>query len=58
MAGLGAPELIVILLIIIVLFGASRIAGVGAALGNSVRDFRKAMKEEDTSTPAKPAIDE
>ena len=47
MAGFGVPELLIILVIVIALFGASRFAGVGAALGNSVRDFRKTVKEED-----------
>ena len=50
MGSFGFPELLIILLIIIVLFGASRLAGVGAALGKSVSEFRKGVKEDDTST--------
>lgn len=50
MASLGAPELLIILVIVIVLFGASRLAGVGAALGNSVREFRKSVKDDDDLT--------
>ena len=50
MGSFGFPELLIILLIIIVLFGASRLAGVGAALGKSVSEFRKSVKDEDTST--------
>ncbi len=38
---LGPLELLIILLIVIALFGAGRIAGVGRALGTSVRDFRR-----------------
>ena len=38
---LGPLELLIILLIVIALFGAGRIAGVGRALGTSVREFRK-----------------
>ncbi|HZG67465.1 MAG TPA: twin-arginine translocase TatA/TatE family subunit [Herpetosiphonaceae bacterium] len=49
MAGLGVPELLIILVIVVVLFGASRLAGVGAALGNSVRDFRKTVRDDDTA---------
>ena len=56
MGGLGVPELLIILLIVIALFGASRLAGVGAALGSSVRDFRKAVKEDDEPVDAKPAL--
>ena len=55
MGGLGVPELLIILLIVVVLFGASRLAGVGAALGNSVREFRKSVKEDDAPVEAKPA---
>ena len=51
MAGLGVPELLIILVIVVVLFGASRLAGVGAALGNSVRDFRKTVRDDDTAQP-------
>ena len=38
---LGPLELLIILLIVIALFGAGRIAGVGRALGTSVREFRR-----------------
>ena len=37
----GLPELLIILAIVVVLFGAGRIAGVGRALGQSVRGFRE-----------------
>ena len=47
MAGLGVPELLIILLIVVVLFGASRLAGVGAALGGSVREFRRSVRDDD-----------
>ena len=54
MPALGPMELLIILAIIIVLFGASRLAGIGGALGNSVREFRKTVKEDDVP-PAKGA---
>ncbi len=47
MPGLGVPELLIILVILIVLFGASRITGLGKALGSSVSEFRRAAKEDD-----------
>ena len=53
MAGLGAPELLIILLIVIVVFGASRLKGIGGALGGSIREFKKAVRDEDESTAAK-----
>ena len=43
MAFLGWPELILILVIIVVIFGAGRITGLGKAVGNAVREFRKAQ---------------
>lgn len=45
--GLGVPELLIILAIVIVLFGASRLAGVGSAMGSSIREFRRSVKDED-----------
>ena len=55
MGGLGVPELLIILLIVIALFGASRLAGVGAAIGSSVREFRKSVKDDDETVDTKPA---
>ncbi len=46
-AGFGVAELMIILLIVIVLFGASCLAGVGAALGKSVSEFRRGVKDDD-----------
>lgn len=49
MAGFGPFELLIILAIIIAIFGASRLAGIGAALGNSVRDFRRSVRDDETA---------
>lgn len=40
--GLGAPELMLILVIVVVLFGAGRLAGLGRDLGQGIREFKKA----------------
>ena len=56
MGGLGVPELLIVLVIAVAVFGAGRLAGIGAALGNSVRDFRKAVKEDDAPVDAKVAL--
>ena len=48
--GLGGWEWIIILVIVIILFGGSKLAGVGSALGQSIREFREAVsgsKDED-----------
>ncbi|HEX9943561.1 MAG TPA: twin-arginine translocase TatA/TatE family subunit [Thermoanaerobaculia bacterium] len=49
MPSLGVPELAIIFLIIIVLFGASRIPHIGKGLGEGIRNFKKGLKggEED-----------
>ena len=44
---IGAPELLLFLLIILLLFGASRLRDVGGALGGAIRDFRSAVSGED-----------
>ena len=45
-AGLGPWELIIILLIVVVIFGAGRLSEIGGAVGRSVREFRSATKDE------------
>lgn len=42
---LGLPEMLVILLIIILLFGASRLPEIGRGLGKGIRNFREAVRE-------------
>ena len=44
---IGAPELLLFFLIILLLFGASRLRDVGGALGGAIRDFRSAVTGED-----------
>ena len=43
---LGPWELIVVLLIVVVIFGAGRLSEVGGALGRSIREFRKATTDD------------
>lgn len=42
---LGAPELLLIFLVILVLFGAKKIPELAQGLGKGVKEFRKAMKD-------------
>lgn len=41
----GAPELLIILAIVVVLFGASRIGDIGKGLGRGIREFRREIKD-------------
>ncbi len=43
----GIPELLVILLIVLVVFGANKLPGIGDALGRSIKNFKRASKVED-----------
>lgn len=43
---LGLPELLVILAIIIIIFGANRLPGLGKGIGSAIRNFKDGMKDE------------
>lgn len=44
--GIGVPELLIILVIIIVIFGVGRLPEIGGALGKGIREFRQSVKED------------
>ncbi len=46
MFGLGVPELLIILVIVVLLFGAGKLPQIGSGLGEGIRNFRKSMKEK------------
>ena len=43
--GLGPMELFIILVIVLVLFGAKRVPEIGASLGKGIREFKKSMND-------------
>jgi len=53
----GMGELFIILIIVVVLFGGSKIGGLGKSLGTAIAEFKDAVKgvEEKKDTPDKPA---
>jgi sec-independent protein translocase protein TatA len=46
--GLGWQELLIVLVILALLFGASRVADLGGALGRGIREFRTEAKSDDS----------
>ena len=58
----GGPELLLVLLLVVIVFGVGKLPEVGGALGKSIREFRKANEEVDTApkttdTPTQAEID-
>ena len=45
MFGLGVQELVIILVIVLVLFGATRLPEIGKGIGQAIRNFKKATSE-------------
>ena len=43
--GIGFPELMIILVIIMIIFGAGKLPEIGSAFGNSIKNFKKSMKD-------------
>lgn len=47
MFGLGMPELIVILVIIVIIFGAGKLPEIGSGIGKGIKNFKEATRQED-----------
>jgi sec-independent protein translocase protein TatA len=56
MFGIGMPELLILLLIILIIFGAGKLPEIGMGLGKAIRGFKKGVSEPDEIdvTPPKP----
>lgn len=49
MFGLGMPELIIILVIALMIFGAGRLSEIGGAIGKGIRSFKRSINEPDST---------
>ena len=58
MFGLGMPELILILIIALVIFGPSKLPEMGSSIGKAIREFRNATKEPDPEPDRKVIVAE
>jgi sec-independent protein translocase protein TatA len=56
--GIGMPELLVILVIILIIFGAGKLPEIGAGLGKGIRNFKKATNESVDSAEKSEKIEE
>ncbi|MCL4300231.1 MAG: twin-arginine translocase TatA/TatE family subunit [Anaerolineae bacterium] len=50
MPEIGIPELLIILVIVLIIFGPGRLAGAGTALGQAIHEFRRTVGGEPTET--------
>jgi sec-independent protein translocase protein TatA len=51
MGSLGLPELLVILVIVVLIFGANRLPQLGKGVGSAIKNFKEGMKEGSTDDP-------
>lgn len=54
MPRIGLPELIIILVVVLIIFGVGRLADIGGGLGRAIREFRKAQSGENEGDGRKP----
>ena len=55
--GLGIPELVIILIVVLIIFGPGKLPALGSGVGNALRNFRKAVNQPDAIDVTPPKSD-
>ena len=55
--GIGAQELLIVLAIVVLIFGATKLPALGAGLGKSIQNFKKAVRDGEEYTGEKAALE-
>lgn len=53
MFNIGMPELLIILVIILIIFGAGKLPEIGSGMGKAIRNFKGAVNNKEPTTPEK-----
>ncbi|HEX9860457.1 MAG TPA: twin-arginine translocase TatA/TatE family subunit [Nitrospirota bacterium] len=51
LGGIGVPELLILLVIVIIIFGAGKLPQIGEGMGKAISNFKKSVKDGDDKKP-------